>query len=290
MSILPIIILGHAVICDLEQGVAPWTKPWKMDRVPNIHVMPANAKSHRPYSGANVLILWGTAYERGYPTHGWLTYRQANEAGGSVRRGEKGTHIVYTKLLEPEEEGGEKKRVLRAYTVFNVAQCEGLDESIWTETDDTPEDERLGDIADFIHECGVPITIGGDMAAYYPAKDQIVMPPKEAFDSLEHFYATELHELTHATGHASRLNRDTLTNAKSGSDEYAKEELVAEMGAAFLCAHLGIKGDLKHSEYIDHWLKVLKADQRAIFYAASRASQAADFWREHVNHTAQEAA
>jgi len=270
------------IIAELEAGRIPWVQPWGTAGTgPGL---PRNALTSRNYSGVNVLILWGAVIAHGYPSQGWLTFRQAQDAGGAVRKGEHGTTIVYADRFVPEgekarveREGGDAKAIpfLKRFTVFNVAQCEGLRSGLAADPAPLPEREIVPVAEAVIAASGVDVRIGGDQAFYVPAHDFVQVPPQPAFFEQINFYRTCLHELTHATGHASRLGRD-LTNA-FGSKDYAREELIAEMGSAFLCAALGIVPTVRHADYIGSWLEVLRGDNRAIFRAASAASKAADW-------------
>ncbi|HEX8430633.1 MAG TPA: zincin-like metallopeptidase domain-containing protein [Longimicrobium sp.] len=264
------------IIKALEEEVAPWVRPW------NAPDFPRNGGSKRPYNGINVFLLWLTAYERGYRSPDWFTYNQAKALGGQVRRGERGTLVTLWKLLERREAGatpeaepasGNKTLLLRHFVVFNREQIDGFEAA----AEETPRHAWERDLAveTFIRATGARIVEGGTLAGYLPAADEIRMPPLETFVSRERFYSTELHELTHWTGHASRLARDF--SGTFGSPAYAREELVAEMGAAFLCAALGVAGQLQHPEYIANWIKVLQEDKKAVFRAASLARQAAEY-------------
>lgn len=261
------------IVADLEQGVAPWTKPWKGSRG---GIMPHNAVTKRSYSGINIPILWYAQAERGYPTSGWLTYQQAQDAKAQVRKGEKSTTVVFTRKLIVKEDKELERQItmLKTFRVFNEAQIDGLPEP--TVTEPTPE-ERDDAVIRFVMATKAHIVHGGDMAAYIPAKDFIVMPHSIDFETYEHYASTVLHELVHWTGAEKRLKRDL--RGRFGSDSYAAEELIAELGSAFLCAHLNVQGQLRHAEYLASWLQFLKRDQRAIFTAASKASQAADYLR-----------
>jgi antirestriction protein ArdC len=265
----------NSIISDLEKGVASWVKPWKTGNVGGI--MPMNGVTRRAYSGVNIPILWHAAIARGYPTQQWMTYKQALPLDANVRKGEHGTTVVFTKKLTFRESDTDEERrisMLRTYTVFNVAQIDGLP------TDPSPISEsKSGQDAAmlFINATMADIRIGGDRAYYVPSHDFVALPPEQAFTSREHYLATALHELGHWSGHKSRLDRDM--QGRFGTMQYAAEELVAELSAAFLCAHLGIKGELRHSEYIANWLELLRDDNRAIFTASSKASQAADYLR-----------
>jgi len=263
------------IVADLEKGVVPWTKPWKDGNTGGI--MPMNAATKRCYNGVNIPILWHAQLARGYPTASWMTYKQSTEIGGQVRAGEKSTHIVFTKKLSIKDRDSEEEKqigMLRAYSVFNICQIDGLPQEAAVEL---PQKQRQDAVTAFVAATKADIRIGGDRACYVPALDFITLPPESAFNTREHFLATNLHELGHWTGHKSRLDRDLKSRFQEKS--YAAEELVAELTAAFLCALLSIKGELKHAEYIANWLDLLKEDHRAIFTASSRASQAADYLR-----------
>lgn len=259
-----------SIIADLEKGVAPWVKPWKGRNSGGI--MPINAATHRYYAGVNVLILWSARDERGYPSPQWMTFKQALDKGAYVRKGEKGTPVIFVKKLTFNEGDEDERKIFmhRSFTVFNVAQIAELTEEELSETI-IPEDAA----STFVAATLADIRIGGDKAFYVPAKDYIQMPPVSAFENVSSYYATVFHELGHLTGHEKRLDRNLTT--RFGTDAYATEELVAELTSAFLCAELGVQGELRHAGYIDHWIKLLKNDPRAIFTAASKASQAANY-------------
>ena len=273
----------NRIIGELEAGRVPWVQPWGRTGSVNPS-LPRNALTARNYSGVNVLILWGAVIENGYPSQSWLTFRQALEAGGNVVKGERGTTIVYADRFTPEVEkerarqtGDEARAIpfLKRFTVFNVAQCEGLREGLASDPAPLPECEIVPVAEDVIAASGVDFRIGGDRAFYVPAQDYVQVPPQPAFFEQINYYRTALHELTHATGHASRVGRKILN--PFGSKDYAREELVAEMGSAFLCAALGIEPTVRHSDYLASWLSVLREDNRAIFRAAGQASKAADW-------------
>lgn len=273
------------IVAELEAGRFPWVQPWgKVEGSAPAPGLPRNALSGRSYSGINVLILWGAVIEQGWPSQGWLTFRQALDAGGSVRKGEHGTTVVYADRFVPEAEaerarqaGDDAKAIpfLKRFTVFNVAQCEGLRPDLSFDPVALPDREIAPVAEEVIAASGVDFRIGGDRAFYAPGPDFVAVPPQPAFFEQINYYRTCLHELTHATGHAKRLNR-TLTTA-FGSKDYAREELVAEMGSAFLCAALGIVPTVRHADYIGSWLEELREDSRAIFRAASAATKAADW-------------
>ena len=268
------------IIAELEQGAAPWVKPWAATAGANT---PCNAVSNRPYSGCNVILLW-LARDRGWATPRFLTFKQAIEAGGHVRKGQHGTKVIFVKQLQIREgEGGETDTrlvpLLREYTVFNVAQCENLPDSIMAgKPMRVRNPDTRDDLADeFLRSTGADIREGHGEAYFVPSQDFISMPAFQAFKGADQFYCTAFHELTHWSGHKFRLDRD-LRN-RFGSHQYAAEELVAELGAAFLCAEFGFDGDVRNAGYIATWIDLLKSDKRAFFTAANRASQAADYLR-----------
>jgi len=271
------------IIHELEEGRLPWVQPW--GRTGSVNPgLPRNAITARNYSGVNVLILWGAVIDAGYPSQSWLTFRQALEAGGNVRKGEHGTTVVYADRFTPEKEKerakatGEDAReipFLKRFTVFNVAQCEGLRPGLAADPAPLPERQIVPVAEAVIAASGVDFRIGGDRAFYVPAQDFVQVPPQPAFFEQINYYRTALHELSHATGHKSRLDRKLLNSF--GSKDYAREELVAEMGSAFLCASLGIEPTVRHADYLASWLDVLREDNRAIFRAASQATKAADW-------------
>ena len=242
--------------------------------------LPINLKTGNPYNGVNVLLLWATAQEKGYTSNYWLTFKQAKEMGGMVRKGEKATTGVFwgTREIEEADASGDettrKAGFAKAFSVFNLDQIDGL-----TVPDAAPaghEWDAHQAAEALIQASGARIIEGGARAFYRPADDEIHMPDRERFENAENFYAVNLHELTHWTGHATRCARDL--KGRFGDDAYAMEELIAELGAAFLCAETGIQGRIEHhASYIKSWLKVLKSDHRAIVTAASKASQAARF-------------
>jgi antirestriction protein ArdC len=259
------------IIADLEKGAVPWVKPWKGG---NGGIMPINAATRTGYSGINILILWATREERGYPTPEWMTFKQSCERGGRVRKGEKGTAVVFAKPLTFNEGEDDERKIFmhKVFYVFNVAQIDGLSK------EDVNETIILDDAAStFIAKIGADIRIGGDVAAFIPSQDFIKMPPVSAFKDVESYYATNFHELGHWSGHETRLKRELTT--RFGTEAYAAEELVAELTSAFLCAELGVQGELRHAGYLDHWLKLLRSDPKAIFTASSKASQAAHYLR-----------
>jgi antirestriction protein ArdC len=272
--------VSSRIIAELEAGAAPWIKPWSATPGQNV---PQNAVTNRPYSGCNVILLW-LARDRGWSTPRFLTFKQAMEAGGHVRKGEHGTKVYFVKQLQVREKGADEPEtrlipMMREYTVFNVDQCDNLPDSV---TAGKPMRVRNPDMRDqladdFLHATGADIRGGHGEAYFVPSHDFISMPAFEAFKGADHFYNVAFHELTHWTGHKSRLDRD-LKN-RFGSRDYAAEELVAELGAAFLCAEFGFDGDVRNAGYIATWIDLLKSDKRAFFTACSKASKAADYLR-----------
>ena len=270
------------IIAELEQGRVPWVQPWGRAKVGL--GLPRNAATGRRYSGVNILILWGAVIERGFAGQHWLTFRQALDLGGSVRKGEHGTTVCYADRFIPKDEqerarreGGEAAAVpfLKRFTVFNVAQCDGLPALGEGTSAQLPERELIPQAEALIAATGADFRIGGERAFYVPSGDFIQVPPQPAFHEQINYYRTCFHELGHWTGAGHRLARDL--SGRSGSKPYAREELVAEMASAFICAALGIVPTVRHADYLGAWLAVLREDNRAIFRAASQASKAADF-------------
>ena len=265
------------IIAALEAGTAPWVCPWSKGHG---SALPANLASSRPYRGINVLLLNMQQMAHGYPSNRWITFQQAKALGGNVRKGEHGTGIVFFKMLERDEaanDPGARKVIplLRSFTVFNAAQVDGLPQAL-TAIPAPPQGwTPIGAADELLARSGATIRHSGDRAFYRPADDLIYMPPREAFAEPSAYYATALHELTHWTGAESRCNREL--RGRQHIEAYAFEELVAEMGAAFLSSHCGLPGELQHASYIASWLTALKNDKRLIFTASSLAQKAADF-------------
>ncbi|MFW7358702.1 MAG: ArdC family protein [Brucella sp.] len=272
------------IIAELEAGRFPWVQPWGKSTAKAPLGLPKNASTGRTYSGINILILWGAVVQHGFPGQGWLTYRQAAALGGNVRKGEQGTTVVYADRFVPEDvkrrarETGEEAHAipfLKRFTVFNTAQCECLPDDIAITMPPPPPGLIEPRVEALIRATGIDFRIGGDRAFYVPADDYVVVPPPQAYFEPINWHRTALHELGHASGHHSRLNRDFSTSF--GTKKYAFEELIAEMSAAFCCASLGIVPTVRHADYIGSWLEVLREDNRAIVRAASQASKAADW-------------
>jgi antirestriction protein ArdC len=262
------------IIAAIEAGVQRDGKPlWSGAGSSG---MPYNRTSGKTYSGVNVLILWLAAMDNGFSSSAWLTYKQATALGGNIKKGSKGQQVVYFSTMDREstdhatsEINPRKVGFLKSYTVFNLEQCECIDADIVIRT-------FLGNEAAeaLLDASGAVILEQGGKAFYRPSTDEIYLPERSRFVTDEAFYSVALHELTHWTGHPSRLARDF--SGRFGTEAYAFEELVAELGAAFSCVDLGlIPATLdNHASYIDSWLKVLKNDRKAIFTAASQASKA----------------
>jgi len=258
------------IIASLEAGPGEWSKPWKSL---GVNGMPRNGSSNRQYNGINVWLLALS----GYSDARWYTFNQAKALDANVRKGEKGTKIVFWQFISEKDENGvetgKKIPLLRVFTVFNAQQIEGL-----PNVEKAPEvDPTVGfeKAAEIVAALGATVSHGGDRACYIPSEDSIRLPEPGQFTNLAHYWSTTLHEIGHWTGHTSRLDRK-LGN-RFGSNEYAMEELVAEITSAFTCAALGIEGELSHPEYINNWLKVLRGDKYAVFGAAREAQKAAAF-------------
>jgi antirestriction protein ArdC len=269
------------IVAKLESGVMPWVKGWNAGTS-----IPMNATTNRPYSGINVLLYW-LAAEEGYSAPRFLTFKQAKDCGGTVRLGEKHKfNVVFYKQLEVPKPGAEsddetrKIPFMRHTAVFNVDQCDNLPDSIRVgpNAGRVNPDNREALADDFIRATGADFREGAGRPCYVPSRDFITVPAWSDFHSLPEYYAAAFHELVHWTGHKSRLDRDLKT--RFDKQAYAAEELVAELGAAFLCAEFGF--DNAHDNqaaYLAGWLELLKSDKRAIFTAASKAQKAADYMR-----------
>lgn len=273
----------HRIIEQLEQGTRPWEKPWGAATGRNV-LLPLRACGGA-YRGINILLLWDAAIEKGFTRNVWMTFKQAESYKAHVRKGEKGTSVVYADRAsksETDEKGEEVEKhysFLKSYTVFNVEQIEGLPATFYEPPAPQDEEHKLALIEEaetFFAKTGAVIRHGGDRAFYAPGPDAIQLPNLQAFIDAESYTATKAHELVHWTGHKSRLDREF--GKRFGDQAYAFEELVAELGAAFLCAELGINPEPRedHASYLAHWLTVLKEDKKAIFVAASFAQKALD--------------
>jgi antirestriction protein ArdC len=275
------------IISSLEQGVRPWMKPWNAEHAAGRITRPLRANGVA-YQGINVLMLWSEAVTKGYSAPIWMTFRQALELNAHVRKGERGSTVVYASKFTPTQtrpapaEAGETEQAipfLKIYTVFNVEQIEDLPAQYHaTAAPRLDPVQRNAHAEEFFAATGANIRHGGNMAYYNIGSDFVQMPPFEAFRDAESYYATLAHECTHWTRAKSRLDRD-LGRKRWGDAGYAMEELVAELGSAFLCADLDLTPEIRedHAAYIASWLEVLKNDKRAIFSAAAHAQKAADY-------------
>lgn len=245
-------LVTDRIVTAIENGVPPWKRPWRSARngAGEPEMMPVNALTRKPYTGVNVLLLWLTADEAGYASNHWLTYRQAQQLGGHVRKGEVATLAVIYKDWKRQAVDEHGNRLTDSERVLPVLNGSGVSVS----------------------------SLPQDRAFYRPDTDRIVMPLSSQFDSVADYWTTLLHELVHSTGHEKRLRRAGISSfAGRKSPEYAFEELIAKMGSAFLCAHLGITGDVQHESYIDGWLNVLKSDKKALFRACRQAREASEY-------------
>lgn len=284
-------LITDSIIAAIETGAADFTLPWQR----SVSALPANAATSKTYNGINILALWVSAMHRGY-THGlWATYRQWAALGAQVRKGEKASHVIFYKEYEvdpnPEDQADDgTRRVAKASYVFNVAQVDGY--AMSAEAAQQPALERHTAVDDFITRLAPDLRIGGDAAYYAPVTDHIQMPDEWRFRNTDQhersiaYYSTLLHELGHWTGHKSRLDRDLTPRFKTQG--YAAEELVAELASAFMCAEFGISSTPRpdHAAYIKNWLQLLKDDNRAVFTAAAKASQAVTYLQKRAAETA----
>ena len=277
--------ITNRIIADLEQGTRPWHRPWNAEHAAGKITRPLRHNGI-PYKGINVVMLWSASVIKGHACPLWLTFKQALELGGNVRKGERGELVVYADRItrtETDAKGDETEReipFMKGYTVFNAEQCEGLPAQYYArpEAPALPLPARIEAADAFFAATRADIRHGGTRAYYAQGSDHVQMPPFETFEDAESHAATLAHELTHWTKHPARLDRD-MGRVKWGDEGYAKEELVAELGAAFLCADLGITPDVRpdHAAYIGSWLEALKGDKRFIFTAAAHAQRAADY-------------
>ncbi|HVU87580.1 MAG TPA: zincin-like metallopeptidase domain-containing protein [Pirellulales bacterium] len=275
----------NRIVEQLEAGTRPWLKPWNATHAAGRISRPLRHNA-QPYSGINVIVLWMQAELSGYLSPFWLTFKQAQELGGHVKKGEHGSQVVYAstfKKKDKDDAGVEIEQevpFLKQYVCFNADQCEGLPQHFY-QLAELPKEkiERIEAVEQFVAATNAEVRYGGNQAYYSVRDDRIQLPPFETFRDAESHAATVIHELTHWTRHPSRLNRDDFGRKRRGDEGYAMEELVAELGSAFLCADLCLTPEVRadHASYIEHWLKVLKDDKRAIFTAASHASKAADY-------------
>jgi len=259
----------NKIVSELEEGALPWVKEWTCGGG-----MPVNAITGRQYSGINTLILWIMAEQKSFSSNKWCTFNQAKTKKSSVIKGEKSTAVIFYKQLEKEStnDKGDIEYIsipmLKRFNVFNVDQIDGIEDGKTNENI-----EALPEIELFIQSLDVKMVIGSP--AFIPKMDWLHMPKIDSFSSVDGYYATLFHELIHWSGAKKRLDRDM--QGRFGDESYAMEELIAEIGAAFLCAEFGFKSEVRHAGYIESWLKVLKNDKKAIFAAAAKASQAVEY-------------
>ena len=279
-----------SIVEAIEAGCSKFEMPWH-----TFGVMPSNAQTQRRYRGINVLALWAEAMKQGFQTNLWATYQQWNDLGAQVRKGSKSATVVFWKFYGEETERDEgdsetdetrSRCFARAYHVFNADQVDGF---ALPEVPRLPEAERIDRAERFFQQTGAKIVEQGARACYNSATDEIHMPPFSLFRKADYFYSTLAHEAVHFTGHTSRCNRQL--GSRFGSEAYAAEELVAELGSAFLSSALELESEPRtdHAPYLQNWLRVLKNDKRAIFTAASKAQQAVDWLTQQVEQR-QEAA
>jgi antirestriction protein ArdC len=279
-------IVTDRIIASLKAGMIPWEKPWQTPHFAG-GPFPRNFRTGKPYRGINIMLLWSSSYSSPF----WLTFNQAKELTGSIRKGEKGTQIVFYKQLrdrqksdneQTEEEERRAPFVLTYHTVFNVEQCDGLTPP-QVEQPTQPNEVEVDEICEAIVSgwCNRPnllLTSETEHRAYYrPSTDSVHTPARARFVDAPHYYSTLFHELIHSTGHETRLNR--TFGAHFGDELYSKEELVAEMGAAFLCAIAGIANENTErntTAYIQNWISKLEEDNRFIVHAAGNAQRAVD--------------
>ena len=278
------------ILAQLEKGVRPWQRPWEtgVEAEKPAPTLPLRHNGE-PYRGTNVVLLWSAASERGYDKPTWMTYRQAQELGGNVRKGEKGVLVTFArtwtkKEVDPETGIEEEKEVpvMKGYTVFNVAQIDGLPQQYYErKSEETSPAARIEGAEAWLQATGVELRHGGDKAYYSPAGDYVQLPSFAAFKEPLGYYATAMHEITHWTRHPDRLDRN-FGQKRFGDNGYAMEELTAELGSAFVGAETGVAPEVRedHAAYIGAWMAVMKDDKKAFFTAASHAAKAAEFLSE----------
>jgi antirestriction protein ArdC len=282
--------ITNRIVADLERGVKTWTKPWNAEHAAGRITRPLRHNG-QPYNGINVLMLWSESIEKGFSAPIWMTFKQAQEIGAHVRKGEHGSLVVYADRFtktETDDNGQDVKRsipFMKGYTVFNVEQIDGLPEHYTKPAAPTLDPvQRIARAEAFFAATRADIRQGGNRAYYSITHDFVQMPAFETFRDAESYYSTLAHECTHWTRHERRLARD-FGRKRFGDEGYAIEELVAEMGAAFLCSDLGLALEPRedHASYIASWLQVLKGDKRAVFTAASHAQRATDYLAQLQN-------
>lgn len=275
------------IVAQIEADPGQWKMPWRQGDAGELH-MPRSAVG-RHYRGVNVLVLWCAAMEKGYSSPVWATYKQWKSQGAQVRKGEKSEMVVYYDTFTKKDEAGEDQtlKFAKAFFVFNSAQVDGYEAPF---EDEPPVEEftHVSQCETYFLAIGSEVHFGGSRAFYSPSRDVIQVPDPKDFHTHHDYYSTLAHEHIHWTGHTTRCDRE-LKTARFGNEAYAFEELVAELGAAFLCSSLGLENEprIDHAQYIDSWLRVLKGDKKAIFTAASQSQKAVDFldafqpWSQH---------
>ncbi len=283
------------IVKAIEEGAGSYRMPWRTSG--GFPQSPINAVSKRPYRGINVLVLWAIAQERSYKTGTWATYKQWQELGAQVRKGEKSANVVFWKFFDAAEEKQETAEssetrihripMARDYWVFNSEQVEGFEAP---KEQTSTRVERIEHAEEFFRSVGVNIQPGGNQAFYRPDTDTVHMPGFDSFKEPLFYYSVLSHETTHWTAALPRLNRDL--SGRFGSESYAMEELIAELGAAFLCGELSLPTDPRtdHAPYINSWLKALRNDKRAIFTAAAKAQEAVDWMNKKITPEVEAAA
>ncbi|NEJ83116.1 DUF1738 domain-containing protein [Rhizobium leguminosarum] len=285
--ISPYQLITNRILADLEKGVAAWFKPWKSEGAV-VSSRPMNFSNGTVYRGVNTIMLHCACIDRGWSVPAFATFNQIRKLKGLITKGSKGEHVFFKSQLESDpksaeeegradESGKIRRTILKGYTVFNVSQVEGIEFDL---PGMSKPSEIPSDVLDLTHLVGVKLTHGGDRAFYAMDEDHITLPAPEAFETVGHYKATAFHEVGHSTGHTQRLNRQF--GRKFGDDAYAREELVAELCAAFLAMEFNVQGELRHPEYIGHWIRVLKGDNRAFYNAAAEAHRAMDWIRERA--------
>ncbi|TIS88474.1 zincin-like metallopeptidase domain-containing protein [Mesorhizobium sp.] len=271
--------ITDTIVEQLEAGTKPWIRPWRGNARRSLTPRRATGEAYR---GINVLMLWVAGQMFGYEENTWMSYRQAQDLGAQVRKGEKGTLVVKYGTFNPKDHEDDEDRAipyLKGYTVFNVEQIDSLPDRFFSPAEELPTSPvpHIETVEAFVRNTRAKVSYGGTKACYRPSIDDILMPDRERFDSEVHLYSTLLHELAHFSGAKHRLDRD-LTG-RFGNEAYAMEECIAECTAAFLCADLGVDHDPRDNTaaYLASWVAVLKNDKRAIITAAAKAQAAADY-------------
>lgn len=268
-------IITDKIIAELEAGTKPWVQPWVAN---GQSVMPTNLKTGTAYTGMNIMLLWLAARTNDFSSQYWATYNQAADLGGQVRKGAKGTTLIFYKTYDKEDKAtGEKEsyRVMRSFTVFNIDQIDGIE--LPAPAPIVPMDERYARAQAFIDATGIKIMHGFQQACYIKGANVIHMPAPQDFNTEADYWATLFHETAHASAHSSRLDRQM---GAKGNPEYAVEEIIVEIASCMLMEHFGIKGDVQHESYIAFWLEALGADKNYIFKAAGAASKIFNYFKQ----------